>query len=57
MLPEQEQLIYQHFPELVKDCNLMKVMKSLSMKDATIDVINDINAVSNYDNYCVLIIL
>ncbi|XP_044256332.1 uncharacterized protein LOC123006146 [Tribolium madens] len=32
MLPEQENFVYQHFVELVRDHNLVDLMKSLSTK-------------------------
>ncbi|XP_063928939.1 uncharacterized protein LOC135141613 [Zophobas morio] len=37
MLPGEEHLIYKYFPKIVATCNLVRVMRYLSMKDPKID--------------------
>jgi hypothetical protein len=41
MLPEHESLIYKYFVELVRDCDLERMMRSLSSKDPNITRIMD----------------
>ncbi|KYB29712.1 hypothetical protein TcasGA2_TC031515 [Tribolium castaneum] len=49
MLPEQENFIYQHFVELVRDHDLVNVMKSLSTKDPLVN--NLIASINTDDDY------
>jgi hypothetical protein len=36
MLQEQKDLIYKNFVQLVRECNLVRIMKYLSLKDPAV---------------------
>ncbi|EFA10766.1 caspase Nc-like [Tribolium castaneum] len=57
MLPEHESLIYKHFPDLVRDCDLERIMRSLSFKDPIISKMMDnvkIEEDRRHNNRCIL---
>jgi hypothetical protein len=57
MLPEHESLIYKYFVELVRDCDLERMMRSLSSKDPNITrIMDNIKFEDNrrHNNRCIL---